>query len=415
MMEDPQDDTADGTHSSRRKFIAATGAVTAAGIAGCTGGGNGNGNGNGNGDGNGDGSTTTPAPYEPGNATMNQMALGEFQGSGAILEGRAAPGGRSMGDLPNLSGELQIYLGGGEGGLYLELFDFLEQIYPEFSYTSSAAPSSEIASQIQQEAQADQIQGDVFISIGAGSLGAITESGATRSLSTETVDPVPDAFVEPDRNWVGIAGRARAVPYNTDELSEGDVPDSVMDFPDAGVLQDSMGWAPSYGAFQDFVTAMRLLEGEDATRQWLEDMQAAGITTYPNEFVISDAVSTGELNAGFANHYYSLRVLNGAPDRPLDLAFTSGDAGSLVNVSGAALLDREENAGLADVFVRHMLTAEAQEFFATRTYAYPMLPGVPPVGDLPTIDELNTPDIDLTELSDTGPTLDIMRDAGLSI
>jgi iron(III) transport system substrate-binding protein len=142
-------------------------------------------------------------------------------------------------------------------------------------------------------------------------------------------------------------------------------------------------------------------------------MREAGIQTYPDEFRISAAASTGELTAGFANHYYSQRVLDGAPDRPLALSFTEGDAGSLVNVAGAALLDRDNNPGLADVFVRHLLSAEAQEFFATTTYAYPMIPGVDPVGDLPRIDELDTPDIDLTKLSDTGPTLGLMRDAGV--
>jgi len=407
MMTTDDDTRDDGSTSerhrpSRRRFLAAGGVAATGALAGCTGlfGG-------------GDDGDYGPPDYDAADAAMEAMAISEFQGSGAILEGRPAPGGRSMEDLPNLSGELAIYLGGGEGGLYRDLFDVLEAVYPDFSYTAQPKPSSELAAQIAEEAQTGQLQADVFISIGAGSLGAVVEEGATRPLTAETVEPVPGAFVEPDNNWVGIAGRARAIPYNTDQLDESDLPDSVMDIPDADPLQNAMGWAPTYGAFQDFVTAMRLLEGEDATLQWLEDMQAAGIQSYDNEFLISDAVSTGELDAGFANHYYAMRVLNGSPDRPLDLHFTRGDAGSLVNVSGAALLDRDENAGLADVFVRHLLSAEAQEFFATRTYAYPMLPGVQPVGDLPTIDELETPDIDLTELSNTGPTTDLLTEAGV--
>ncbi|WP_315907675.1 extracellular solute-binding protein [Halapricum hydrolyticum] len=390
-----------GFRPSRRRFLATSGVAVTGALAGCSGlfGGD-------------DGDYGAPN-YDAVDAAMEAAALSEFQGSGAILEGRPAPGGRSMEELPNLSGELAIYLGGGEGGLYLDLFDVLEEVYPEFSYTSQSKPSSELATQIVEEARANQLQADLFISIGAGSLGTVVEEDATRPMTDETVEPVPEAFVEPDNNWVGVAGRARAIPYNTEQLDDGDLPDNVMEFPDANALQDVMGWAPTYGAFQDFVTAMRLQEGEDATLQWLEDMQAAGIQSYDNEFLISDAVSTGELAAGFANHYYALRVLNGSPERPLDLHFTRGDAGSLVNVSGAALLDRDENAGLADVFVRHLLSAEAQEFFATRTYAYPMLPGVQPVGDLPPIDELETPDIDLTELANTGPTTDLLTEAGV--
>jgi len=42
-----------------------------------------------------------------------------------------------------------------------------------------------------------------------------------------------------------------------------------------------------------------------------------------------------------------------------------------------------------------------------------MISGVQPVGDLPTIDELNPPEIDLTKLSDVEPTLELMREVGV--
>jgi iron(III) transport system substrate-binding protein len=174
-----------------------------------------------------------------------------------------------------------------------------------------------------------------------------------------------------------------------------------------------MGWAPTYGAFQAFVTAMRLQEGEERTKAWLQNMLDAGVTEYNNEFLVSNAAADGELQAGFANHYYALRVQAARPDSPLELAFTSGDAGALINVAGTAVLSASDQQDLANTFVRHLLSAEAQEFFATRTYAYPMIPGVPPVGDLPSIDELNPPDIDLSQLSDIGPTVELMREVGV--
>jgi iron(III) transport system substrate-binding protein len=42
-----------------------------------------------------------------------------------------------------------------------------------------------------------------------------------------------------------------------------------------------------------------------------------------------------------------------------------------------------------------------------------MIPGVPPVGGLPTIDELQPPPLDLARLSDLQPTLRLMREAGV--
>ncbi|MFC7068838.1 extracellular solute-binding protein [Halobaculum lipolyticum] len=393
------DDTTNGRRTyRRRKVLAGLGAAGAAGLAGC-------------GALGGDSGTETGGA---GRTTDGEDSVGaafeEFRGSGPLAEGRADVGGTRIADLPNLSGELTIYLGGGEGGLYRDLLARFERIYPDFTYNAREAGTADTANTIISEGAATPA--DVFWSVDAGSLAAVANEGLTASLPSEVVDPVPDEF-HPDDSWVGTAGRARAVPYNTDELSAEDVPDDVMAFPEVEGFRNAIGWAPTYGAFQSFITAMRLIEGEDATREWLRGMLDAGVTEYNNEFLVSNSVADGALNAGFANHYYALRVQAARPNAPIDLAFTSGDAGGLINVAGAAVTAASQNQDLAFTFVRHLLSAEAQEFFATRTYAYPMVGDIPPVGGLPPVSELNPPSIDLNELSNIQPTLDLMREVGV--
>jgi len=386
------------TGFGRRRFVKALAAGSAAGLAGC-----------------GlapDSGTATDSGGE-GGANAEIPSLTAFRGSGTLASGRPAPDGTSIQDLPDLSGDLNLYIGGGEGGIYYQFVEMLQDIYPEFTVFSSDAGSSSLAQTIVDEVEAGAAQADVFWSIDASSLGYVANNDAYEPLPDEAVDPVPSDFRGDDNAWVGVAGRARSVPYNTDELSESDIPDNVADFPDTDALQDGMGWAPTYGAFKSFVTAMRLQRGADATQQWLESMQESGIVRRGNEYVVSQQVADGTLSAGFANHYYAMRVLNQRPDAPVDLAFTSGDAGALVNVAGALAVQGTEKADLVADFVRHLLSAEAQEFFATVSFAYPMIPGVQPVGGLPTVDELNPPGIDLAELANLQPTLDLMREAGV--
>ncbi len=377
---------------SRRRVLAATSTVGAASMAGCFG------LFGGDGDDGGDGQ----------NMNVN---IANFRGSGPLVSSRGQPGGTSITEMPDLEGELNFYLGGGEGGLYLDLIELFSQIYSGFSYNQTLDSSSQLSNRITEEVEAGASQADVFIAVDAGSLGNIASAGATESLPSKVTDKVPPEFTTGE--WVGIAGRARAIPYNTNQLSESDIPDTVQEFPEVSAFQDNMGWASTYGAFQSFITAMRLIQGEDTTRQWLNDMQAAGITKFPDEFRISNQVASGEIVSGFANHYYALRVRTQRPNAPLALSFTSGDAGALINVSGAEIIKGTQNKELATTFIRHLLSAEAQEFFATRTFAYPTVPGVKPVGGLPTVDELNPPDIDLSELSDTGPTLDLLDETGV--
>ncbi|WP_435115213.1 extracellular solute-binding protein [Halolamina sp. C58] len=393
--------TDEPTSKRRRRLLGTLASAGLVGIAGC---------------GGGDGTATegtpgdgTNTPTQGGGDGSLGAELGEFRGSGVLAQGRDEIGGTRIEELPDLEGELTIYLGGGEGGLYRDLINKLENIYPDFSATPRVSGTADAANTIITEGSATPA--DVFWSVDAGSLAAVAAEDLTSELPSEVTDPVPDEF-HPNGEWVGTAGRARAIPYNTEALDESDIPDDVMDLPDSGIA-GNMGWGPTYGAFQAFITAMRIIEGEDATRQWLQGMVDAGITEYANEFFVANAVADGEIQAGFANHYYALRVQAARPNAPIDLAFTSGDAGALINVAGAAVLGPSPQQELARTFVRHLLSAEAQEYFATRAYAYPMIPGVPPVGDLPRIDELNPPEFDLAKLSNIGPTVELMREVGV--
>ena len=371
------------TDSSRRRFLAGSAAVGAVALAGCAGG-----------DGS-DGESTGDASDSP---------VGQI-GSGRA--GRPAPGGTPVAELPDLEGELTLYSGRNEF-LVGELIEFLDDTYPDFTPEVRYGGSSDLVNTIDTEGGGSPA--DVFYSVNSGSLAALAGLGRTQALSTEIQDTVSEEF-RTDQ-WVGTSGRARTVPFNTNAFSEGDIPSDVMTFPD---FEGDLGWAPSYGSCQAFVTAMRLLEGEEATREWLQGVVDAGISAYADEFQVSQAVANGELDAGFANHYYIQRVLDGSPDAPIQTAFTEGDAGSIFNVAGAAVLDTAPNPELAQNFVRHLLSAEAQEYFAVETFEYPLIPGVEPIGDLPTIDELDVPEIEFSELGDLEPTIDLMRDVGINV
>jgi iron(III) transport system substrate-binding protein len=398
---------------SRRRLLKTAAVGSAVGLAGCEGvpgsgtdsdGSSGDGTAS---DGNSGDGDTTPS------GDVAVPSLTEFRGSGTLASGRPAPEGTSIQDIPNLAGELNLYIGGGEGGIYYQFVEMLQEIYPDFTVYPSDAGSASLAQTIVDEVEAGSPQADVFWSIDASSLGYVANNDAYDPLPDEAVDPVPSGFRGADNAWVGVAGRARSVPYNTNELSAADIPSKVAEFPNTDALQGSMGWAPTYGAFKSFVTAMRIIEGEDTARQWLSDVQDAGVERFGNEYVVSQQVADGTVSAGFANHYYAMRVQNQRPDAPIDLAFTEGDAGALVNVAGALAIQGTEKQDLVANFVRHLLSAEAQEFFATVSFAYPMIPGVQPVGGLPTFDELNPPEFDLAKLSDLEPTLQLMRDAGV--
>ena len=372
----------DGRDVRRRKFLAAAGAVGVAGLAGCN---------------------ETDDAADDGDTAGG--AIGQI-GSGRA--GRDAPGGTSMADLPALEGELTVYSGRGEF-LVGELVGSIDDLYDDLDLTVRYGGSTDLVNQIVNEGEGSPA--DVFYSVNAGALGALADEGRTQALPADVTETVREEFRT--EQWVGTSGRARTVPYNTETFSETDLPDDIMAYPEE--FDGDLGWAPSYGSAQAFVTAMRILEGEDATREWLEAMVERGAATYPDEFRTCQEIADGEIDAAFTNHYYIQRVLDGNPEAPIATAFTEGDAGAVFNVAGAAVVDTASDADLASNFVRHLLSAEAQDYFARSTFEYPLIPEVEPIGDLPTIDELDVPDIDLSELSNLEPTIDLMREAGVDI
>ena len=363
--------------STRRQFLVAAGTSGLLGLAGCL----------------SDDTTDTPG------STVGQIGSGRA--------GRAPPGGTPVAELPALSGELTLYSGRSEF-LVGDLLAFIENQYEEFSITPRYGGSTGLVNQVLNAGSGSPA--DVFYSVNAGALGVLTDEGRTLPLSEVTRETVRSEFRTPE--WVGTSGRARSVPHNTNAYDAAVLPTDIMAYPG---FEGSLGWAPSYGSCQAFVTAMRIIEGEPATRDWLEGVTDAGIASYPDEFAVCQAVADGEIDAGFANHYYIQRVLEGSPDAPIATAFTEADAGAAFNVAGAAVVDTADDPTLAETFIRHLLSAEAQDYFARSTFEYPLVPAVEPIGELPAIDELAVPDIDLTQLSELEPTVDLMRDAGISI
>jgi len=390
---------------SRRRFLAAVGAAGIGGLAGC----------NQGDDGGSGGGTAEETRADTGDGSSGDGTAGgsgEQIGSGRSPFGdRDISGGVSMTELPDLSGELTLYSGRGEA-LVGELVTYIEELYPDFTVRPRYNSAADLVNQIFTEGSSSPA--DVFFTVNAGALGALADEGRTGTLPDEVLDMVPDGFHDPDGRWIGTSGRARTIPFNTDALSDSDVPTDVMAFPDTEAFRDDVGWAPTYSSFQAFVTAMRVLEGEEATREWLQGMLDLGVTEYSDEFLVSQAVADGEISAGFANHYYIQRVLTGRPDAPISTAFTDGDAGAIFNVAGACTLDTASDDDLAANFVRHLLSAEAQDYFARTTFEYPLVPGVDPIGRLPSIDELNPPEeLDLTQLSDLEGTISLLRDVGV--
>ena len=270
--------------------------------------------------------------------------------------------------------------------------------------------SSEMAALILEEGS--NSPASLFISQDAGSLGAVAKKGFFATLPSDLLDHVDPRFHSPDGHWVGLTGRARTVVYNSTELSESDLPESILGFTDPK-WEGRLGWAPTNGSFQAHVTAMRVQLGETATKDWLKGILANKPTVYPKNTPQVAAAGAGEISCGFVNHYYLMRKLAEEPDFPASNYFyTAGDAGALINVAGGGVLKSETAFDQSVEVLNELLSNDVQRYFADTTYEYPLASGVSPFAGLPGLSTIDTPNIDLSNLDDLEGTLDLLRSVG---
>ena len=256
---------------------------------------------------------------------------------------------------------------------------------------------------------------DIFIAQDGGALGAVQNSGLFAQLDDELLDRVSDGFRSDEGVWVGLSGRARVVAYNTDRIEpEADLPDSILDFT-APEWRGRIGWAPTNGSFQAWVTALRVTLGEDAAREWLEGVRANQPVEYPNNTSIVEAVAAGEVDVGFVNHYYLFNFLRERGDgfAARNHYTAPGDVGTLINVAGAGIYRDSDAADEATELLRYLLSEEGQTYFAEETFEYPVVAGVPSHADLASLDELEPVDLDLSRLEDIEGTLALLRETGV--
>src|SRR4028119_1243833 len=257
--------------------------------------------------------------------------------------GETTGGGRTAGEaLSPGEGSLVVYSGRSEElvGPIFEQFEERSGIDMQVRYGETA----ELAAPLLEEGE--NSPADLFFAQDPGALGALDDEGRLTKLPEEILGRVPAEFKADDGDWVGTSGRSRVVAYNTEELQEGDLPDSVFGFIDPE-WEGKLGWAPTNGSFQAFVTALRVLEGEGRAREWLEGVQANDPFVYPDNLSAVEGVASGEVEVALVNHYYLFQVKE---ERGQDLPaanhfFDGGDPGALVLAAGAGGPDTAEPPG----------------------------------------------------------------------
>ncbi len=307
------------------------------------------------------------------------------------------------------SGDLVVYSGRSE--------ELVGPLFAEFTkatgITISAryGDSAELAAQMLEEG--DRSPAQVYFSQDAGALGSVEELLSTLPESVTSL--VAEQYRAVNNTWTGVTGRARVIAYDAQNVPADQVPQSVFELTDEK-WRGQVAIAPTNASFQSFVTAMRMTQGEEVTKEWLTGLVNNDVQSYEKNALILDAVDSGQVKLGLINHYYWYQKAAevGEENMRAQISFMAPkDPGSLVNVAGVGILNGASENPAAIEFVQWLLSPTTQEWFVTNTFEYPLMAGIAAAPNLPALDTLAGPDIKLAQLADLPGTLAMLQDVGL--
>ena len=268
----------------------------------------------------------------------------------------------------------------------------------------------ELANQLLEEGEASE--GDVFLTENSPAMALVQSAGLFTTLPESVTANIPEQYRPDDDSWTGFAARSTVLQYNSEAVAEADLPASILDLADpewAGRLT----LAPTGADFQAIVAAVLALEGEDATRTWLEGLKANGTAVDGNNVVLQ-TVDDGEHEVGITYHYYWYRDAEENGDNSNGSAlhyFGDQDPGAFLSVSGAGLLANGNHSEDAQAFLEYLTGPEGQAI-VSESYAleYPLNPDVD-IRTLPALDTLEVPDVDVSDL-DSQAVVELMQETG---
>ncbi len=274
--------------------------------------------------------------------------------------------------------------------------------------------SSELAAQLLEEGEATKA--DLFFSQDAGALGALGKEGRLEALDSAVTGKVINGFADPQGLWVATSARARVVAYNPDLAPEATSMTSIDAILDPK-YKGKVGYAPTNASFHSFVTALRVVKGEDGAREWLTKFKANEPKSYDKNTTVLEGVDKGEVSLGLINHYYWYeKVAEVGEDKvTAKIHFLgSDDPGALINVAGVGILKGSPNKAAAVKAIEYLLSPEAQAYFADETSEYPVVEGVTTKANLPALKDMQKSSVDLNKLDSLEQTLELLGEVGLT-
>jgi len=271
-----------------------------------------------------------------------------------------------------------------------------------------------LADQILQEGHSSPA--DAYFTENSPELVNLSQHGLLARLPASLLREVPARYRSPHGTWVGVALRVSSLVYNPKLISRSQLPSSILDLA-ASRWKGRVAIAPLDSDFPPVVGAVIAAHGAKAAASWVDALRRNAVVYQDEESVVA-AVNSGDVAVGVVNQYYWYRLRREVGAKSIRSAlyyFPNGDPGSVVNISGAAVLRSSQHRADAERFLAFLVSRKGQELIGSGDdFEYPVRPGVAPNPQLPPLSKIAHASISALALGNDVPASEMILRAGFS-
>lgn len=252
---------------------------------------------------------------------------------------------------------------------------------------------------------------DVVITVDAGRLHRGKVSNLFQPVDSEaTLRAIPAPYRDPDDLWFGLSLRARPIMYARDRVDASEL--STYENLADDKWKGQLCIRSSNNIYnQSLVSSMIAANGVKETQAWakgLVDNMARSPQGGDTDQIL--AAAAGECDIAVANTYYLGRLINSdSPEereagQKMAIHWPNQDGrGVHVNVSGIGVTRSADNLDEAIRLIEFLVSDEAQEYYASSNYEYPVKEDIPWSETLQEWGEFKADTLNLSILGENNP------------
>jgi len=208
----------------------------------------------------------------------------------------------------------------------------------------------------------------------------LADLGILESYKSASASRIPSEFKDPQYRWTGFAARARVFIYNTELVSEDNIPTSLDDMSDPKWRDATAIAMPFFGTTFTHMMVIQQYWGDTPMTDWLSAIKSNGCAVAPGNGPVRDLVASGECAFGLTDTDDAhAAILDG---KPVAVSIPDVGAGVVLIPNSVALIAGAPNPDHAKRLIDYLLSAEVERALAQARSA--QIPLGMDLADLPT-------------------------------